>query len=191
MFLNLDIHIVFKLITVYFLFILLHKWFMALIFNVWKPNNCIITFKLWLMTVTNKNTTMASWFPSKWFPLQCPLPWCRKGLNDVPQFKSTSPCQHDVGCISKNYSMHNRRHLEIHCQQYVLPRQPQTLIIFSQQLKSVSQFFIKNLTIGLPAKMVWLQMNLQMPNPKPLQTILPLTHSNGEQVVLHLVVVPI
>ena len=64
------------------------------------------------------------------------------------KFKSTSPCQHDVGCISKNYCMHNHRHSKSHCQQPVLPKQSPTLIILLQQPMFVSQLIINNLTIA-------------------------------------------
>ena len=63
------------------------QWFMVLIFKFLKPNNCFINFELLLKIITNKNTTMASQHPTKQFPLQCPLPWCGKGFNDVPQIQ--------------------------------------------------------------------------------------------------------
>ena len=40
-----------------------------------------------VLGVMDKDATMASQRPTKQFLLQCPLPWCGKGFNDVPQIQ--------------------------------------------------------------------------------------------------------
>ena len=123
------------------------QWFMVLIFKFLKPNNCFINFELLLKIITNKNKPWHPDTPPNSFLFNAHCHGVVKDSMMYPKYKSTSPCQPDVDCIFKSYSMHHQWHLESHHWQHVLPKQPTTLIILLQLWMFVSQSVIQNLTI--------------------------------------------